>query len=78
MLFRYRARNWPATLSKNERQSWDEFRTDRIKNPGGGGSITLDDYRKRLAHMMVDSSLDERGRAILSQLADWPAEIGIN
>lgn len=77
MLFRYRARNWPDTLSENERRCWDEFRNDRIRNPEGGASITLEEYRRRLARMIVDPSVDDRGRAILSQLADWPAEIGI-
>ena len=78
MLFRYRARNWPDTLSAGERRRWQEFRVDRIGNPEGGASITLEEYRRKLARMMIDPTVDDRGRAILSQLADWPAEIGIN
>lgn len=78
MLLRYRARNWPATLSKDERRHWNEFRAEKIKKPEGGGSITLAQYRKRLAHMIVDPSLDERAREILSQLVDWPAVIGMD
>lgn len=78
MLFRYRARNWPATLSKNERRLWDEFRTDRLKSPEGGGGITLDEYRSRLARLMVSPAINDRSRIILSELADWPEAIGIN
>lgn len=78
MLLRYRARNWPATLSKDEHRYWDEFRTNKIKNPAGGASITLDQYRKKLARMIVDPTLSNRDREILSQLADWPSVIGIN
>ena len=78
MLFRYRARNWPNTLSENEYRRWQAFRINRIKDPEGGASITLEAYRRKLARMMVDPAIDDRDRGILSQLADWPAEIGIN
>ena len=78
MLFRYRARNWPDTLSADERQHWDELRSNRIKKPAGGGSITLSEYRSRLARLIVDPAIDDTGRNILSQLADWPAVIGIS
>jgi exodeoxyribonuclease-1 len=72
MLFRYRARNWPETLSREETGRWDEFRLDRITRRDGGGSITLDEYRARLARLIIDPSLGADQRAILSQLADWP------
>ena len=77
MLFRYRARNWPGTLSKTERRRWDEFRFDRLKSPGGGSSITLGEYRLRLARLMVSPDNNDQSRAVLSQLADWPDAIGI-
>lgn len=77
MLFRYRARNWPTTLTQDERQRWDAYRCERLTRQGAGSSITLDEYRGQLARMMVDPALGERQRAILSELADWPAAIGI-
>ena len=76
MLFRYRARNWPTTLTAEERKQWDAYRRGRLTRPGGGGSITLDEYRAQLARMMVDPALGERERAVLSELADWPQAIG--
>jgi len=33
MLFRYRARNYPDTLNKAERQQWNTFRKDKFNNP---------------------------------------------
>ncbi|MCB1849647.1 MAG: exodeoxyribonuclease I [Gammaproteobacteria bacterium] len=78
MLFRYRARNWPNTLSESERQRWELFRNRRIREPDGGGSITLAAYRSKLASLMVDSTSDTRARMILSKLADWPLQIGIH
>jgi exodeoxyribonuclease-1 len=35
MLFRYRARNWPRTLTDEERQDWDAYRLGRLTEPGG-------------------------------------------
>lgn len=75
MLFRYRARNWPDTLSTDEQRRWDIFRNDRLTNPQTIASITLDEYRSRLAQMMVDMELDEHQREILSELCDWPEQI---
>ncbi|MCP3671277.1 MAG: exodeoxyribonuclease I [Gammaproteobacteria bacterium] len=75
MLFRYRARNWPDTLSGDEGVRWDSFRNNRLTNAQADAGITLDDYRSRLAQMMVDPDLDERERNILSELADWPDQI---
>jgi exodeoxyribonuclease-1 len=78
MLYRYRARNWPQTLNVQERERWDEYRRDRLTTSDGGSSITLDEYTKRLARLMVDPEVDDRGRAVLSELADWPQVIGLN
>jgi exodeoxyribonuclease-1 len=33
MLFRYRSRNFPETLNKDERKRWDEYRHDRFTDP---------------------------------------------
>ncbi len=33
MLFRYRARNYPATLNQKERRQWNEYRKDKFINP---------------------------------------------
>ncbi len=74
MLFRYRARNWPDTLSADEKGRWDEFRMDRLTNPRSDAGLTLDDYRSRLAQMMIDPDLGERGHVVLSELADWPEQ----
>jgi exodeoxyribonuclease-1 len=74
MLFRYRARNWPETLSADERRQWDEFRRARLSDPDASG-ITLSGFRGELARAMVSSETSERDRVILSELADWPAAI---
>ena len=77
LLFRYRARNWPETLTHDERLRWDEYRRERLTDPAGGGSITLDAYRKRLSQMAVDLSLSPQQRAVVDALIDWPQELGL-
>jgi len=77
LLFRYRARNWPETLDKDEKQRWEEYRRQRLTDPDGGSSITLDAYRKELSRMVVDPELTPKQRQIVDALLDWPAEIGL-
>jgi exodeoxyribonuclease-1 len=77
MLFRYRARNWPQSLSTQEQARWDAFRHDRVTNPDADCGLTLEEYQKQLATMVVRSDINERDRTIISSLADWPALLGI-
>jgi exodeoxyribonuclease-1 len=76
LLFRYRARNWPDTLNREERLRWEAYRRERLTEPGGGGSIVLDDYRRQLSRLAVDIDLSPRQRAVVDALIDWPAELG--
>lgn len=71
MLLRYRARNWPETLSPNDREAWDAYRLHRLTDPDGGGSITLDQYRQRLAELAKSQAENPSDLAILKDLADW-------
>lgn len=75
MLFRYRARNWPQSLSQEERKRWETFRQNRLVNPEADCGITLAQYRKLLAEKVMEPEINARDRAILSDLADWPSII---
>jgi exodeoxyribonuclease-1 len=77
LLFRYRARNWPETLRRDERLRWEEFRRERLTQAGAGASIIIDDYRKQLSHLVVDSTLTPAQRAVVDALLDWPHELGL-
>ena len=33
MLFRYRARNYPETLNKQDKTSWQDYRQNKFSNP---------------------------------------------
>jgi exodeoxyribonuclease-1 len=77
LLFRYRARNWPGTLTHDERLRWESYRNNRLTDAAGGGSITLEGYRRRLSQLAVDASLSDEQRGVIDALLDWPAEIGL-
>jgi exodeoxyribonuclease-1 len=51
MLFRYRARNYPETLSADERLKWHEFCKNRLTGRQAGASITFDAYLERLEEL---------------------------
>ena len=77
LLFRYRARNWPKTLTEAERGRWDTFRRHRMLDPSGGASIDLRNYQKQLSRLVVDPDLTSQRRSVVDALLDWPAEIGL-
>lgn len=76
MLFRYRARNWPETLSGEERSHWDEYRMNRLFEPDGGGSIQMDDYLGRLDLLEMDPNLTEAQHRLIPALLSWAEQIG--
>jgi exodeoxyribonuclease-1 len=56
MLFRYRARNFPETLSADEQQQWNRFCLDRLSNHQPGTSITFESYFACLNDKRVDQN----------------------
>jgi exodeoxyribonuclease-1 len=75
LLFRMRARSWPATLSAEEREEWDALRFDRLTDPAAGGSITIDAYQQRLAELSRERRDDPRACKIIERLQAWGERI---
>jgi exodeoxyribonuclease-1 len=71
MLFRYRARNWPETLSPDEQARWEQFRRRSLTEKTARGGLVLAEYEERLAQLEAQPGLGERDRAILGQLREW-------
>lgn len=72
LLFRYRARNWPETLTLDEHARWEAFRLDRLTRRGPLTTLTLDDYDTELATLRV---LPGAPLALLDQLEAWSLEL---
>ncbi len=71
LLFRYRARNWPETLSEQEMQRWEQFRLHRVRNGVGGDTLGLDEYRERIAQLRKVREGDRRAQRCLDALDEW-------
>jgi exodeoxyribonuclease-1 len=72
LFFRWRARNFAATLAADESQRWAEHCRARLIQ-GEGGGFTLASFQDRLAEL--SATADERGRKLLAALADYARQI---
>lgn len=76
LLFRYRARNFPATLNADEQTRWQQHCSDRLHH-GAGGCTTLAAFLERVDQLAEQAAEqgDERGLAILESLSDYAESI---
>ena len=68
MLFRYRARNFPETLSKEENEQWKEFCLYRLTSKDAGGGMVITDYLDSLAKLKEQKIFDT---SLLEALEDY-------
>ena len=72
LLFRYRARNFPASLTASEAQHWHAHCAARLFE-GAGGARTLETLFNEIDALA--ETADERGEAILAALYDYAEAI---
>ncbi|MGH6648172.1 exodeoxyribonuclease I [Aquabacterium sp.] len=72
LLFRYRARNFPQTLSSSEQERWQQHRMERLHD-GAGGGLSLQAFFDRID--VLSETADERGEGILGALYDYAEQI---
>jgi exodeoxyribonuclease-1 len=68
LLFRYRARNFPQTLSGEEMAAWEEHRAARLLD-GAGGARSVDQLFSEID--ALSETADERAEDILGALYDY-------
>ncbi|MBA3057388.1 MAG: exodeoxyribonuclease I [Gammaproteobacteria bacterium] len=68
LFWRYRARNFPQSLSAQEQARWEAHRSARLFD-GAGGALTIERLFEELDSLA--ESADERGEAILGALYDY-------
>ncbi|MDH3354041.1 MAG: exodeoxyribonuclease I [Chromatiales bacterium] len=51
LLFRYRARNWPETLSESEQSRWDEYRRERLYQSTNERELTFNAYFEKIQQL---------------------------
>jgi len=75
MLFRYRARNYPHSLSDSERKRWDEYRRDKFENKDANNSLSLASFKQLLARKLMDENLPDKKKNVLRELQNWGVQI---
>lgn len=68
LLFRYRARNFPESLSPIERDLWRKFCHRRRIDPSAGGSILLGDLQREVSAHLSNAEISDSQRRVLTDL----------
>ena len=73
LLLRYRARNWPGSLSASEQARWDEYRRRRLRSDAGLSEYTFERFDAELAAMRANcvAAGNSRGLGLLDHLEAW-------
>ncbi|MCB1616320.1 MAG: hypothetical protein KDI30_09925, partial [Pseudomonadales bacterium] len=75
LLFRYRARNFPASLSEDERRDWQNYRRKRLSGNHAVDLMTPEEYDSRIESLMTESKTDATRQGILRALQEWKAQL---
>lgn len=75
LLFRYRARNWPETLSIADAQRWNDYRRTRLTVDRGLSEFTFESHRAEIAALRLTYADDGRAQALLDQLQAWAHDL---
>jgi len=70
MLFRYRARNYPDTLSSDERQQWDAYRQQKFSDPSTSHR-TINQLRAEIEDIQNAPDTIGTELVILEELMQW-------
>lgn len=71
LLFRYRARNFPATLDETELAKWQRHREFIFLDPASPASIKMPEYMQQIELLMQEHANDPNKKAILNALVKY-------
>lgn len=71
MLFRYRARNFPETLSLDESRLWQRQKLARLNQPADDRQLTPETFMMEISAARKSYATDTRAQNILDQLEAW-------
>nr|WP_239421227.1 exodeoxyribonuclease I [Saliniradius amylolyticus] len=75
LLFRYRARNYPQTLTEAEMNRWQRHRQYRLTAPDSPASINLTEFAEQLEILSESVKEDPNKLAILRALYQYASEL---
>ena len=74
LIFLYRAKNYPDSLSLQEQTVWKNMRLKRLTDIVGG-QLSLESYFSRIDELLSAEKLSEQDCNILLSLKDWGRDI---
>ncbi|MCC5824716.1 exodeoxyribonuclease I [Alkalimonas sp.] len=75
MLFRYRARNYPASLNEQEMLQWQQYCVDRLTDGLDAPPLTLEAFHQQLELAAQQHQHDERAMRILKALYHYAEQL---
>lgn len=71
MLFRYRARNYPDTLSPEEHAAWEEYRFGRLTDPEFGAGYCMEEFQTDIESLQASGELSSDAQLLLERLLEY-------
>ena len=75
LLFRYRARNWPGTLTQAEQLRWDGYRRQRLMVDSGLSELHFERYEAEIIALRLQHAEDGAKLALLDHLQVWGQDL---
>ncbi|MCB1984581.1 MAG: exodeoxyribonuclease I [Burkholderiales bacterium] len=75
LFFRYRARNWPETLSPEEHQRWQQLRRQRLTQVTDGDGQMIGSYFDEIEMLRKTHQGNAKSQEILDALVRWGKEL---
>jgi exodeoxyribonuclease-1 len=70
LLFRYRARNYPHTLSTEEQQKWQQYSQNKLQY-GGKGILSVDEFMMKIENLAHEHEENKAKMSILKALYEY-------
>lgn len=74
MLFRYRARNWPESLSEEENEQWQQYRQQRLTGDDNGKVLSFNQFFETIKQSQSED-LDQKQQQVLQDLEDYGKQL---
>jgi exodeoxyribonuclease I len=75
LLFRYRARNWPDSLTTDEAERWRIYRRLRLCEDRGLSEHTFEQYRAEILTLRATHADDGRAQRLLDAIDAWALSV---
>ena len=71
LLFRYRARNFPGSLTPEEREQWEAYRFQRLTDPEADAGLDMETFHTLIEARLGSPETTDEKAAILQQLLEY-------